>query len=192
MKSNWIKLAFFALFLVMQSELLWADTLILKSGKVIECKVLEKNKDYIKVDYGGRPLYYECRYIQQINEDSFPAQGSALKQSLSADRWSRAIEKRARSSNSGIKAVILTDQSQGVSPLKVVFSGLKSFSPAGKIVSYHWDLGDGETFCLPKVKNTYISMSYGQRIYTVKLTVKDDKGNIASALTHISVTNKNL
>jgi hypothetical protein len=32
---------------------LFADTLVLKSGKIIECKILERSRDYIKAEYAG-------------------------------------------------------------------------------------------------------------------------------------------
>ena len=189
-----LKLIFPALLFIICSDLSFADTLILKSGKVIECKILEKKQEYIKVEYAGSPLYFECKYIRQINEDLLKSKEGLSQQAISAGQWSKAIadEKELKSRNSGIKAVILTNISQGVSPLRVVFNGLKSFSPSGKIVSYYWDLGDGDTSSLPKLKNTYVSMNYGPRIYIIKLTVEDVKGNIASELLRISVTNKNL
>jgi PKD repeat protein len=189
-----LRLIFFATLLIMHFDLLFADTLILKSGKVIECKILEKGGDYIKVEYAGQPLYYECKYIQQINQSLMCLHSGASRQSISAEQWSKAIadEKELKSRNSGIKAAILTNTSQGFSPLKVVFNGLKSFSPAGRIISYYWDLGDGDVSYSPKARNTYISMSYGPRVYVVKLTIEDEKGNTASEYVRISVTNKNL
>jgi PKD repeat protein len=194
MKIVIVKLISPVFLLAICCNLLFADTLILKSGKVIECRILEKGQDYIKVEYAGQPLYYENRYIQQVNEDLLKPKEGVSKQEISAELWSKAIaeEKELNSKNSGIKAVILTNVSQGVSPLNVVFNGLKSFSPSGKIISYYWDLGDGENSTLPKVKNTYISMSYGPRIYKIKLTVIDANGNTASECIFISVTNKNL
>jgi len=194
MKNVALKLIFPALLFIICGDFSFADTLILKSGKVIECKILEKKQEYIKVEYAGSPLYFECKYIQQVNEDLLKPKEDVFKQVISAGQWSKAIadEKELSSRRSGIKAVIIANVSQGASPLKVVLNGLKSFSPAGKIVSYYWDLGDGDTSSLPKVKNTYISMNYGPRIYTIKLTVTDAKGNIASELLRISVINKNL
>lgn len=194
MKNTAVQLIFLTLLFIINYDLLFADTLILKSGKVIECKILEKNQDYIKIEYAGGPLYYERKYIKQANEEFLQPKEDTSQQPISAEQWSKGIvaEKGLKSRNSGIKAVILASVSQGASPLRVFFNGLKSFSPAGKIVSYYWDLGDGDTLSMAKVKNTYISMSYGPRIYTVQLTVMDEKGNIASESTNISVTNKNL
>jgi tetratricopeptide (TPR) repeat protein len=43
-----------------------AETIILKSGKVIEGEIIERNKDYIKVRYGGSEIYYENKYVKNI------------------------------------------------------------------------------------------------------------------------------
>ncbi|MFH1413282.1 MAG: tetratricopeptide repeat protein [Candidatus Omnitrophota bacterium] len=48
--------------------LLFADTITLKSGKVIEGKVLENTDQYIKVDYKGKEVYYKHKYIESIEE----------------------------------------------------------------------------------------------------------------------------
>ncbi len=178
--------------LIMYCKPLFADTLVLKSGKIIECKILERSRDYIKAEYAGEPIYYEYKYIRQVN--GYPLHPKEAPRVISAEDWSRAIaeEKELKSRKSGIKAVILTNTIQGVSPLKVSFNGLKSFSPQGKIVSYCWDFGDGDVSYSPKARNTYISMNYGARVYTVKLTIGDEKGNFASGHTYISVTNRNL
>ncbi len=45
-----------------------AETVILKSGKQIEGKVIEETGDYIRVDSGGRALYFERKYIKSIND----------------------------------------------------------------------------------------------------------------------------
>jgi tetratricopeptide (TPR) repeat protein len=47
----------------------FADTIVLKSGKEVQGKVLEKTDDYVKIDYQGAPLYYEKKYIQTIKTD---------------------------------------------------------------------------------------------------------------------------
>lgn len=43
-----------------------AEVITLKSGKVIEGEIIEKTKDYIKVKYNGREVYYENKYIKSI------------------------------------------------------------------------------------------------------------------------------
>ncbi len=45
-----------------------AESITLKSGKKIEGKILEENADYLRIDYNGRPVYYERKTIQSINK----------------------------------------------------------------------------------------------------------------------------
>lgn len=46
-----------------------AAKIILKSGKEIECRIIEKTSDYVKVDFNGAQLYYQLKYIKSINEE---------------------------------------------------------------------------------------------------------------------------
>ena len=85
-------------------------------------------------------------------------------------------------------AVIIAKPAKGYSPLKVNFSGQKSYSKSGRIVSYDWDLGDGDTSTKKNPENTYWSTTYGLRNFTATLTVRDEAGNISSVSTVIEVT----
>lgn len=87
-------------------------------------------------------------------------------------------------------AVITAKPIKGYSPLKVNFSGQKSYSKGAKIVAYNWDFGDGDTSNKKKVENTYWSTTFGSRSFTATLTVKDDAGNTSSASTIIEVITK--
>jgi len=87
-------------------------------------------------------------------------------------------------------AVIISRPTKGFSPLRVDFYGTKSYSPNGRIVSYDWDFGDGDTSNKPKASNTYWSTTYGVRNFIVTLTVKDVKGATATATQVIEVMNK--
>ena len=87
-------------------------------------------------------------------------------------------------------AVIIAKPAKGFSPLQVNFNGLKSHSKAGKIVSYSWDFGDGDTSTQKNPINTYWSTTYGSRIFTATLTVKDEKGQTASTNINIEVVTK--
>ena len=49
--------------------LLFAETVILKSGKRIEGKIIEKTNQYVKIESNGTVLYYELKYIRLIDED---------------------------------------------------------------------------------------------------------------------------
>lgn len=54
---------------------LCAEIVTLKSGKQVEGNIVEKTDQYIKMDVGGAPVYYERKYIKSI-EETKPA-GSA-------------------------------------------------------------------------------------------------------------------
>lgn len=46
-----------------------AETILLKSGKKIEGKILEKTGEYVKIEVNGSPLYYELKYVLSIKAD---------------------------------------------------------------------------------------------------------------------------
>ena len=48
-----------------------ADTIILKSGKTVEGKIVERTDTSIKVDIGGVALTYWMDQIQTINDKTF-------------------------------------------------------------------------------------------------------------------------
>ena len=77
-----------------------ADTIYLKSGKVIEADILEDETDYIKVNFGGNPLYYQKKYIKQIekggaDKDSSAGGTKGGKGFSSDDCFERGLEKAA-------------------------------------------------------------------------------------------------
>lgn len=84
-------------------------------------------------------------------------------------------------------AVIIAQPTKGYSPLKVNFSGQKSYSKSGKIVSYLWDFGDGDTSTKKNPENTYWSTTFGSRSFTVTLTVRDQAGSVSSTTYIIEV-----
>ena len=85
-------------------------------------------------------------------------------------------------------AVIIAKPAKGYSALKVNFSGRESYSKSGKIISYLWDFGDGDTSTKKNPENTYWSTTYGVRKFIVTLTVKDEAGGISSATAVIEVS----
>ena len=139
-------------------------------------------------------------------EEVVPKQEALPKQEVKAPEPEPAVEKPAAVENKtepavthqapaapeipSPVAVILARPAKGFSPLKVDFYGTKSHSPNGRIVSYEWDFGDGDTSNKPKASNTYWSTTYGARNFTVTLTVKDVKGATASTTQIIEVMNK--
>ena len=84
-------------------------------------------------------------------------------------------------------AVIIAQPPKGYSPLKVNFSGQKSYSKSAKIVSYLWDFGDGDISTKKNPENTYWSTTFGSRIFTVTLSVKDQAGSVSSTTSVIEV-----
>lgn len=84
-------------------------------------------------------------------------------------------------------AIIIAKPLKGPSPLTVKFYASKSSSPNGRIISYSWDFGDGDTSTKQNPTNIYWSTTYGSRMFNVTLTVKDDKGATASSNSTIEV-----
>jgi hypothetical protein len=93
----------------------------------------------------------------------------------------------SRETVSPVVAVITAEPAKGYSPLTVKFSGKKSFSRSGRIVSYHWDFGDGDVSDKKNTENTYLSTTFGAREFTATLTVKDQAGSVASVTSVIEV-----
>jgi len=87
-------------------------------------------------------------------------------------------------------AIIIAKPKSGFSPLLVSFNAAKSYSKSGRIVSYSWDFGDGDASSKKNPQNTYWSTNYGKRVFTVTLTVKDEKGQTASVSQEIEVFTK--
>jgi len=83
-------------------------------------------------------------------------------------------------------AVLTSDVQRGVAPLKVYFSSSGS-SDDGVIVRREWDFGDG-VGTSQEISPTYTFQSNG--IFTVRLTLTDDRGATSSTTIVISVTER--
>ena len=81
-------------------------------------------------------------------------------------------------------AVITTVSVAGTIPLTVNLSGGNSSDPDGSIVSYAWDLGNGQTATGPSAQAVFTSAGS----YTVTLTVTDDRGATAVQTLTIDVS----
>ncbi len=81
-------------------------------------------------------------------------------------------------------AVFTVDPAQGYTPLSVTFDASDSSDPNGKLVSYAWDFGDGQTASGERVTHIYTQGG----TYQVRLTVTDNDGEQANAQRTISVT----
>lgn len=66
----------------------------------------------------------------------------------------------------------------------VIFSGVESHDPDGKIVSNRWDFGDGATASGVNVTHAYSEPG----LYTVTLTVKDNKMAVGSDTCNVTVS----
>ena len=49
---------------------LWAETIVLKSGKTVEGKIIESNEQSVKIDFQGIPLLYSRDEIEKIEGES--------------------------------------------------------------------------------------------------------------------------
>jgi PKD repeat protein len=80
-------------------------------------------------------------------------------------------------------AVFSTAPNSGRLPIKVKFDASSSSDPAGRIVSYTWDFGDGKL-----ATGKVVSHHYAQEgVYTATLTVKDDMGLTGSASQDVTI-----
>lgn len=73
----------------------------------------------------------------------------------------------------------------GESPLHVTFDASTSYDPDGSILEYTWEFGDGSKDAGAITSHTYIAPD--SRVYTVTLTVRDERGAQAIASQTISV-----
>jgi PKD repeat protein len=80
-------------------------------------------------------------------------------------------------------AVVLAAPTSGALPLPVDFSGTLSSDAGGSIVSYDWDLGDGNTETQAEFSHSYSV----EDAYTVTLTVTDNKGATGTDTVDITV-----
>jgi len=74
-------------------------------------------------------------------------------------------------------AVFTSIPISGPSPLAVTFDGSASYDSDGKIISYNWDFGDGDTGAGEVVTHTYATSGN----FTARLTVTDNDGRTGSA-----------
>ncbi len=70
--------------LIMNLPLVFAETIVLKSGKQIEGKIIEKTDQYLKIEIEGIPVTYWLDEIERVDEKaSFPSQ-VAISESISS------------------------------------------------------------------------------------------------------------
>jgi len=66
--SGMMKPCVATLFVILFCPAAQAETIYLKSGKVLEASIIEETQDYIKIDFNGNPLYYQKKYIGRIEK----------------------------------------------------------------------------------------------------------------------------
>jgi hypothetical protein len=133
----------------------------------------------------SRPVTDKVKLVEPGLEEAQPIQPATIEEAVTAP-----VEIKPPVVLPAPVPVIVARPTKGFSPLRVQFYGSQSHSPNGKIVSYEWDFGDGDISKLPKPANTFLSATYGSRIFIVTLTVIDSKGQRASANTSIEVLTK--
>ena len=87
-------------------------------------------------------------------------------------------------SNQKPSAIFTANPTSGEAPLAVSLDATNSYDPDGNIVSYSWDLGDGETASGEKPDHVYSSSGN----FIVELTVTDNGGAQDSTTKTISVS----
>lgn len=82
MKKICILISTFSFLFVMYITIVLADTIILKSGKEIEGKIIEETDEYVKIDIEGVPVTYFSDEVDRIEK------GSNSPQSLGPESYS--------------------------------------------------------------------------------------------------------
>jgi hypothetical protein len=150
---------------------------------------------YLEKDLGKEAIQ-EARPVKKLIKETSAAKKEAKMisrqqaQEKALDRVEEKLQQPTPQATGPVIAVITARPLKGFSPLRVCFSAGKSHSSYGKVTSYEWDFGDGDTASGKKVTNTYFSATYGAKFFTVTLTVKDEKGNTAVSNTTVEVTTK--
>jgi len=154
---------------------------------------LTKEKEQLFQGFAPTLLAEAEQKQQEIKSQLEEQEKARKKEELVAkmlEEQAKIKETKPQVSSRGAIAIIIAKPKKGFSPLKVQFYGHKSYSPHGKIISYYWEFGDGDTSIKTDPTNTYWSTTYGSKYFTVTLTVKDDKGNTSTSSSIIEVMTK--
>ena len=91
------------LMLLSISSSLFAETIVLKSGKTVEGRIIEKTKDHIKIDVSGIPITYYSDEI--VNIDNTPSSNS-LPSNGQAVETSQSDSQKQKTDNTALKITI--------------------------------------------------------------------------------------
>jgi len=83
-KKNNNKMLLFLFFFVLCFNLSFAATVVLKSGEIIDGKIIEKTDQYIKINYDNSDLIYFLRDIEKIDESDNNLQSIADRKEVSS------------------------------------------------------------------------------------------------------------
>lgn len=77
-----------------------ADTIVLKSGKTVSGQIIEETPEYVRVQLGENPVYYQRAYITEISRDQVQTGAPAAPiESAVAHRETETREQGGSSSN---------------------------------------------------------------------------------------------
>jgi glucose/arabinose dehydrogenase/chitodextrinase len=135
------------------------------------------------LDGGSTYQYITCVAFNPVDKNMYfiryPEEGS--------EKVRRVVYNGA-SGGSPPVAIILSDKTNGASPLTVKFTGNTSYDPEGKTITYAWDFGDNTTSTSANPEHTFTTNSSTSTVYTVKLTVTDPDGKTNQTTKSITVS----
>lgn len=74
---------------------IFAETIVLKSGKTVEGKLIEKTDKYVKIDFQGVPITYFIEEIEKVESDKFSKTAKEVfdkgKENSSSDKYKEAV-----------------------------------------------------------------------------------------------------
>ncbi|MEZ0542174.1 RICIN domain-containing protein [Fibrella arboris] len=137
--------------------------------------------------YGGKVLYQGTGTSVNVTDLTGGQKYYFRVFTRKGNGWNGGVEISATPATSNRAPVVVATSTSltGSSPLSVTFTGNRSSDPDGDPITYQWDFGDGSfsTDANPVKVFTIQPGRQGvpQTSYSVKLTVSDNRGGIASS-----------
>ncbi len=101
----------------------FSDTVILKSGKEIQGKIVEETEDYVKIEIGGVPVTYLSDEIEKIEKDS----DASKHNKADTDNYNSALNNQVNN----IVYFLLNKQYENAADLSKKLVGLYPLEDAG-------------------------------------------------------------